>query len=193
MATYPYPIRGDRRFFVNGAYSSGDDKTFFAIPIRDTTLDAAVLSDDFGADAGKILSVGVANAEPLEDTVSVVGDYSAGEVCICRAYDLDVQLTRPYPRNRSGNAYVDDFSAIKRLVVAHDDAGDYTLQAEQSNRATKTKVFSFAEGDIDGEGSTKWYVSGRIPDMTLSITSSSVRPVTISTVEYIMESESRMG
>ena len=102
---------------MTGSYHAGNDETTWTLPVTDDTVDIIVLSSDFGDLAGTILYGGnvIANGA----TVTTPEDYSAGEVILGHSFDMEVELSRPYVRNREGQADIRARMLIRRLVTAH--------------------------------------------------------------------------
>lgn len=190
MATYPFPVRLDRKFCLEGVYSIGDDETVFTLPIFDDSLTSMVLSSDFGDDAGTIIEVLPVTDGEGGSTITLSGDYSAGVVTVGRPYTMRVDLSRPYTRDAGGSANMDTRIELQKILVSHRETGSYTITGSMQNR--RNQIASFSSPTPATGVKTAW-IGGDAARLTNSIADSSALPLNITAIEYTVDDEPRRG
>lgn len=193
----PYPVKLDRRSCLGtGVYSAIDDETTWTLPINDDSFDTIVLSDDHGSAAGtELTSLTIDDqVDPYEVTVS--GDYSAGDVVIGISMTARAQLTRPFIRNRNGQAYSDAYVGVKKVTTAHDsgtqDQGKYQIRTSMPNRSDRTKIFN-RDRRAEEAGRFPAWMNGNAATMDIYLENNGARPFTITSVEFLCDATRRQG
>lgn len=187
MATYPFAIKLDRKCFVDGGVYAGGDTTF-TLPLEDETLNCAVLSDDFGDNAGAVYAVSVSgDTATIEDA-----DLSGGEVCIGRRFDAFIQLTPPFIRDRDGRADLKSLVQHVETVIAHSFAGPYRLRVVMEGRDDRAKYVVPGAGELSIYERLSMLITGRCDKVDLFIEhadpeSPDPRPIHIIGLEHYVE------
>lgn len=138
MSTFPFPPRLDGRVVVYGEYDGS--RTTFHLPVVGMAVTHIVLSDDFGADAGRVYVPGAV----FPDKVSIEADLSAGAVILGRGFTSYISLTRPFARDQNGVPRVRGYTRIKGLRVSHAATNAYLVRTEHfapPTRDDRTKTF----------------------------------------------------
>lgn len=178
---FPYVVHLDGQHELTGSYDAGDDETTWTLPIDgDSTINAIVLGNDFGGDAGKVLT-----PDSVSGTaVKIAGDYSDGPVKIGRLFDMSIDLPRPYMRLSDGRVDLRGRTNVLSITTSHLEAGTYSLVATQSKRATRTRTFDAGDGEVADEGVFEALLNGDAKDMSITITSTDPRPVALCGIRY---------
>lgn len=181
---FPWVVNTDRTFAgLSGTF--GGANTTFTLPggLVDNTINRVVKSDGT-----------VYTATSVAGVVTVSGQNLAGAtVLIGRSYDLSVQLSRAHARNQDGTARLGTEVDHRETVYRLTNSGDITVTTTGSAAAaTTSRVASTAvpAGTLD---SFEFRVNhpGNAKTLTNTITSSDCRPVTISSIDYAVETTSR--
>ena len=181
----PYPVHLNLLQTVTGSLNGSH--TDFEQGFDDGDIDTIVLGPDFGT-PGDTRSVTRVDA----NTVRVENeDLTAGEVYLGRRYTSFVELTRPYPKARGGEADLDSTTWIREMVARHQDAGSYTITASKAKRSDRTASFDAGEASIDDRGRTRLYGIGEAEDVTLKVSTDDPRPMTLVSAEYIVDRVTR--
>ena len=186
---YPFVVRGDRRMTLTGVHSTGTTTWTLPSSLSDTTINAIVLGSAFGSNAGVIHTPTTTPGT----TVTLTGDYSAGSATLCRSYDFDVELSRPYLRDEGGRPVLLDTIIQRKMLIEHRDAGSYTVRLDRpSPSSDHTESFTAAAKTVASGQFSAW-ASGNLADKTLSIESSDVRPLSITAVNHIGDTADEGG
>ncbi len=179
MATWPWQVHLDRKVCLAGTYSAPN--TSWTLGFTDNTLNAIVLSNEFGA-PGTVLTPDSNSA----GTVTIAGDYSAGCVLIGRLYAMSVELSRFFRRNNRGVADINDWVQVQKVVAAYHNSGPFTLRAAMTNRTDRTKTFTQSPGSLSAAYATleAWF-NGRAEDLTVYIESTNPKPVIVSSLKFL--------
>jgi len=178
--SYPFRLHMDRMFELQGTFSGGD--TTWTLPIDDPNVDTIVLSDDFGATSGTIITPNTVSA----GVVTVTGtDYSAGLVAIGRKTSFDIELSRPFIRDQNNNSEVDSFMSVHRINSTHYKSGPYTLKVTQQGRSDRTSSFAPATGShLETFGVFAMQDGGDTTEAQFFVTGNGPRPIIIAAFGY---------
>lgn len=178
-SAWAYPVHGDRRFTATGVYAAG--VTTWTLPGgltgNGSTLTTIVLGPAFGGSSGNTLTITGYGAT----TVSIAGDYSAGQATICRNFTLSVTPTRPFATDGTGRPNVADAMMIETLTLRHRDTCAYAVTASMSGTSDRTRSVDF--GNTPTTGKLFTLLGGEADAVTHVIADSSVRPVVINGME----------
>ena len=114
--------------------------------------------------------------------VRLAGDWSGGKVALGRSFSRSVKLSRPYRRDSAGVSLIGDRISIQKIITEHLNAHGYSIRAELPNRASRTKVF--APSVVDAQGEVIAWPSGDAEQLDIYLEDSSVKPSTITALEY---------
>lgn len=181
--TYPYPVHGDRRIYSTGSFSAGT--TTWTLPSGfsgfGSTLTKIVLGPAFGANAGDVLDI----TGYTSTTVTIAGDYDAGEVTLCREFETELEPTRPFVRDDGGRPDIVNDTHIETVTVVHRGTCSYELTASQSLRTDRTRTFDNLHVPTAGKLFT--LLSGPADGMTLTLFDDSVKPCAWVGISYEVE------
>lgn len=198
MSTFPFIPRLDGRIIAFGEYENG--VTRWTLPVEGMQVNRIVLSDDFGADAGRVY---LPNAV-FTDRVEVNGDLSGGAVMIGRVFDASVDLARPFARDQQGLPKTRGYTYVKNLRVSHDRSNAFLVRTEHfapPTRTDRTKTFfGVTPFDPDAEAAagnvqrflTAWH-GGRADRCRFSIENDSPWPSTIVSLEWELDYDGMEG
>ena len=179
-ATFPYPLHMDAKIILIGEYDDSSDPitTVWTLPFADATYDTIVLSSHFGAQAGTVFAPdSITNRK-----VRLAGDWSGGKVAIGRSFSRSVKLSRPYRRDSRNVSLIGDRISIQKIITEHLNAYGYSIRAELTGRASRTKVF--APSAVDAQGEVVAWHSGDAEHLDVYLEDSSVKPSTITALEF---------
>lgn len=171
----PYPVHLDGRVMVKGTYSSADNLTTFTLPVADPLADTIVLTDDFGDEAGKILTP----SSVIGKTVTVPGRYHNRNVIIGRSCPMVLTLSRQYMRDEKGQARVEDRFQIEVVTISHANSGDYTIRSKMKGRVDRTKKVEVSPDSALESDDIHCKFAGEAAAQTITIEADGPRPVTI--------------
>jgi len=202
---YTYKVRLDNRVAVTGANAAG--YTTWTLSVEDSTLGTVVLGPDFTAHdptatqaeyAGQVLAVTKVDSTHYR-IADADGDYADKEAMIGRTFTSELQLSRPYARQRDGSTVLGGRLQLRKLSVQHSNTGRYDIRITEPNRGTlhgtglpRDKTFTPRSGDlIEDEGVFACIIGAWAEHATITIRSDQPLPFVISTAEFIGTVESR--
>lgn len=175
--TFPYPLHMDAKAILLGVYVV--DTTTWTLPFADATYDSIVLSSQFGS----IMAGNVLTPDSITNRkVRLAGDWSGGRVAIGRSFSRSVKLSRPYRRDSAGVSLIGDRISIQKIITEHLNAYGYSIRAELPSRVSRTKAF--APSAVDAQGEVVAWLSGDAEQLDLYLEDSSVKPSTITALEF---------
>lgn len=176
----------DRLVVLTGSYDADDDVTRWTLPFIDNTLDTIVLGSGHGEASGSIFSPDNNN----DGTVSLSGDYSAGEAAIGKSYPFTLELSRPYVPDRRGDADINAHLTVREVNPAYHQTGSLQVRGVQPNRDDQIAGF-----DIDpiADGVLQARVTGAAHTMRVFVDNLTPKPSTVSAIEWIVDYEPREG
>lgn len=136
---------------------------------------------------------GLLTPSPDGSTLEADGDFSGHPVVAGIPFPFNIELTRPYYRDRNGFPDTDAWLNLTQVTVTHHNSGPYRLRGSISRRRPRTKGFLPPSGQIDRRGWLKAFWNGEADDMRISIQDGGPMPVTITAIEYIADYEPRRG
>jgi len=157
--------------------SSGAGVTTFTMPtdVPATGIDTAIKSD------GTILT-----ATPISATqFTVPGTLHPITVTAGRSYSAYVTLSRPFPKDQNGQAYISPQTALAYIVLTATDLTKISATVTVDSRTPATwPVRSLANESRRGRVWTR----GPVDRTTVTLTLSGSAPVSIGTLEQILDS-----
>lgn len=176
---FPFVVNIDRMFSgISGSFGGGN--TTWTIPVSDPTINRVVTS------AGAVHT-----ATTSGTTVTVTGqNLAASTVLIGRSYDMSVQLSRAYKRDANAIADLGAQVDHRETIVRYADSGDFAVAQAKTGSATRTDSLVVTAGTV-ASGEKQVNHVGNAKDITLTITSSDVRPVNVASIEYVVETTNR--
>lgn len=185
MAEWHDNVYLDRKFVKTGAFGGGN--TTWTISLVDNTIDTVVLGPGFGGNSGKIVAV-----TSVAGTVTATGaDYSAGTVCIGRAYSMEIELSQQYWRDRNGNPVFDAELIYRRIAVNHHRTGYLKIESTMANRTTRKKVLDV--DPIKERGVLGAWLKGRADLNVIKLINDKPKPSTVTAVEIDADYAPRDG
>lgn len=177
---WAYAVHGDRRITMTGSHAAGT--TTWTLPNNLTgqgsTLTKIVLGPAFGASSGDVLDI----TGYTSTAVTISGNYSAGDVTLCRDFPVSVDLTRPFVRDGSGVPYIADLLDIETFTVKYTNTSSFGVTATQTNRSDRTR--NVDNGKTPASGKLVTLLGGEADAMNLTINDTTVRPLTINGLHY---------
>jgi hypothetical protein len=196
-ASWPCPVHMDRKMILTGSHSAG--VTTFNLPNSPTvatgsaqfsgygsTLNKVVLSNEFGASAGEVLSISAYGPT----TVQVVGNYSAGRAMLGSYFNHKAIPLRPFVRDSRGRADVRKNVTVISLILSLYLTCSIKVKATRLYSTDRERGYSLGpsvktygvletwlEGDADD---TQWIIE----DYTAA---DATRPLTISSIQWDIE------
>lgn len=189
---WDYPVHLDRQLTLTGVHSLGT--TTWTLPSTPTvttgsaqfrglgsTINKGVLGPAFGASSGVTIDTFGYTAT----TITKSGDYSAGSVAFGRYFDVSVEPTRPFQRNREGQAIASDQLKVEKFAVTYASSGDFTITVTPSHTASAPTVsHSIPSTYVPEEFGTLVLNTPFNASDPITITSSSAHPLTITSLRY---------
>lgn len=176
-STFPYVVNVDRMFSgISGTY--GGANTTWTLPFTDNTINLVVKND------GTVYS-----ATSSGGTVTVTGqNLAASTVLIGRSYNMSVELSRAFLRDANGFADLSTQVDHRETTIRHSASGDFVMQQAKTGSATRSDSLSVTAGTTSsGEKRINHVGNSKDVTLTLSTSSTEVRPVTISSIDYCVD------
>lgn len=188
LDAWAYAIHMDRQIVATGTYTAIGNYTEFALPTGfngfGSTLNRVVLGPAFGSDSGDALSISAYGST----YVRVTGDYDAGPVVIGRYYTTEMEFTRPYLRDEQGRAERSAGLVVKRIVSGYVESGDFSTSVAYTQPGPSTVTTTFTPTTNTPEsGDLSAPVYGRADQITVTITSESAMPLTITGIQWLAD------
>lgn len=178
MSTYPYVVVLDRRVCVTGVYNAGPNTTTWTLPYDASLIDAIVLSDDFGRDAGTVLTP----TSVAGKVVTVAGaDWSAGQAALGISFDASCTPTRPFGYDRNGAADPEARVTVRHLVAIYRDTCGLRIRSEMAMRQSRLVA---AAHDEPSKGNLIGRFVGDASQQTLTIENTGPCPFTVVGLEW---------
>ncbi len=168
-----HSVFGDRKITLSGGtFAAG--ATTWTLP--NSTNDSSLTTVVIGS-TGAIVTAANDGTH-----VVITGNYSAETVIACRPFAATVTFTRPYLRDARGSAELDTTLVCKRVTTTHLNSGTYTLTQNRAESSDIDNVYTPATNTASGTFRT--FIAGDVEKFNLKLSSSSVRPMTITGLEY---------
>lgn len=188
---WPYRIHLDRQVEIAlGTFAAGPNETTWILPYLDNTVDAIVLGPDFTTPGTILTPTSVATVGGVTN-VKAAGDQTAGEVTIGRKFNMKVELTRPFRRDRNGQAVIDARLTTRKIVTPHSNTGAYKIKSTLPLRADREVAFDVLP--IDARGSVTAWHNGDAEEQVNTLENDSPKPSIINGVEYDTDFDPRRG
>ena len=176
-ANVPYVVRLDRRYELLGVYSAG--VTTWTLPVEDPAVDTIVLGDQF--EASGLWYPPDSNSGT---SITLAGRFDYGLCVLGHAYDMNVELTRPFHRDQNGTPNLKAWLTLRAATFAHHNTGYYEVLSQMTSRADRSRVFSFAYQPGEEFGTLTANFNGRCDDNRLFVLNNTPRPSVISAIDY---------
>lgn len=189
MATYPYPVHGHHVFETTG-YLGGSD-TKWDKPV-DFDVDFIVLSDDFGANAGVVLT-------PDSETATAVqvdgADYTAGPAKLGKLFTATATWSRQFVDGADG--FPDHYKDVKieGVRIEYTDSGPFTLTMTSTEDSNVSWSGSYDPGAGNVGTGVAHFETGvwEADKVTITITSTDPRPCNITGVHVEVDYQEEGG
>ena len=142
----PFTPQIDQRDELTGTYDSGTNLTTWTTT-WDHDDDAKVVLGPSGAIPGRTLLV----SYPTATTITAVGDHSAADAYVGRTYEMDVELSRIWPRENDV-PIVTGRMTLTDMTLLYEKTGYFDLVI-QANGDRGEKKYTF-EGKVLGDAET---------------------------------------
>lgn len=143
-----YLVRLDRKCEVTGVYDSGTNVTTFTLPYTESTDNplTVVLGPDFTGRGGLPIEGGL---RPTTSTLTLSGDFSAGEVYIGKPFEAKYTFSPFYVRtgDQENSALLTGRMIIQEMLVTYGESGDWRFEVEIPGRDTSTQRQAGILGD----------------------------------------------
>jgi hypothetical protein len=178
--TTAHPVFFDHKVVATGVYSGGTGKTTYTFPFPYRPLKMVNVA------TGAVRDVTV-----LTDTTCEVTGNFADKCILGRPIEMDIYLSRPYPRNEQGLAMIDHAILVKNITIKHSRTVAYDMLVERGPEASFVESFrkqlGLADYGVAEVGVQRTGVYWNTESLTLAIFNSTCRPCTILGVEYEAE------
>jgi len=108
---------------------------------------------------------------------------------------MSIELTRFFSKNQDGSSDLDSWVNIMKVVAAYRNSGPFTLKKVMPDQTDETVTFTQDDAAISDDSTRileAWF-NGKSDDMQIFITSTSAKPVSVSSVEVVTDEEDRKG
>ncbi len=166
----------DRRYQLTATYSASRSR--WALPFNDTTVNCLVVGDSFG-DAGTVYLSGTIDGVAYNDfsvsagvlvMTTVTTDYSGAECTMGSLYSMSIVPTRPFYRDRNGNADFVTRIGVRHLDVAYYKSSGFRVKRAMTGRADSTRTFA-GDGTVSLVGKLRAHLNGNNKDATWTVES----------------------
>lgn len=185
----------DRRYKVLGTYSGGTGLTTWALPLGDASINLMILGPSFANPGAVYVETGGFTLDVANSRATKSGDYTAGYVIFGTAYDMDVELTTPYPKTKDNNDNYTAHRQIRHVDLTYSQSGPFTITSVWENNSHLGKSVSPASSTaIDNATATsklRARINGNADQMSLHITSSDPKRVNIASAFFEIDSNTR--
>lgn len=180
MPTSQFIVHLDRKVeFLAGTGTFSAGATTWTLPFTDSTINAVIPSS--GANDGVLLTP----TRPTSSTVRVTGDYSAIAVTIGRTFTAQIEMSRPFVRDKQGRVNLRAALLVRGLTIHHRRTGTYTVRQSRPPESDVSEQFTPRSGLIDNLGVFQCFLSGNPEYVKWFIEDASPRPMMIPSIEWI--------
>lgn len=179
----PYEPHGDNIIALTGSHSAGTTTWTLPHSYSDTSLTVGVLGNSFVSPVPGTVITLTANGT----TCTASGDYSAGTVYIMRPFTSQVEFSRPYARDQSGQPDTTTGLLCKRFTVSY--MSPYKPFIMQLTRADVAGTLSFTHPGQRHSLDNKWVVPimGDMDRIRITLANSGAYPFVVSGIQYQCE------
>ena len=171
----------DRRFVLQGVVAGAF--TVWTLPIVDETINRIVLGPDFGESAGTELTPDFVTGRHAWKA----GDYSAGCAIVGRAYTMSVELTRPFVRDRDGNADLNGRVFVKNLTLGYQNSRRFNVRQADIDGIRSDATLAMDDVVLTERGSFRAWVNGRPEEQNVFIESPWPEPLSVPSIEWLVD------
>lgn len=193
-----FTVHLDRRYQLTAHINSGHSR--WALPFHDTSVNCLVVGDGFG-DAGTVYLAGTIDGVVYNDFSIAAGyltlnantnDYTAHECTMGSLYSMELEPTRPFYRDREGNADPITRIGVRHLDVSYYRSSGFRVRREMAGRANKDKTFA-GDGTVAATGKLRANLNGNTDDATWKILSlpSVPKRVVIPSIRFDVDANAR--
>jgi hypothetical protein len=106
-----FRLHMDRKLSLSGVYSGSTQSTTFTLPFLDAGMDTVVLGAGYTNKKGiKVQAVNDSSGSATALTIG--GNYSASPCFVGKSYDMDVTLSKVYPKDSNGQVIFGAFQVL---------------------------------------------------------------------------------
>ena len=135
-ATLGHAVMLDARTTVTGSYSSGTGLTTWTLPYPHRSVAQGIVPS--GTEAGKKLPLTYTGAGATAATFTAVGDYSSVAVIFGIPYEMLVEFSRQYVRERDNSSIIQGRYQMRTMRVYFTDTGYFECVVTPTQRDAKT-------------------------------------------------------
>jgi len=155
----------DRRYQLTGAIDSGHTRWW--LPFNDEAVNCLIVGDGY-LDAGTVYLSGTFDGQLYNDFNVTSGflnltantnDYTAHECTMGVLYTMEVEPTRPFYKDREGNADFVTRIGVRHLDVAYYQSSGFRVRRTMTNRPTCDKTF-VGDGTVTQTGKLRAHLNG---------------------------------
>lgn len=172
----PVFARLDHAALLTGSFSAGTTTWTLPNALSDTTVNAAMLS------TGQVIAITSSGT-----TATATGNYSANAAVVGRLIPMNVELSRPFPRDQNGVAEIEPFTQFRQVMIAYKDSGPFTVRAVTPLRDDRVRTFTPPAGSLTATGTFIANVGGDVRDTKVTIETSTGLPVTVSAAQLLLD------
>lgn len=182
VGNYPHTLHTDRQMQITGSYAAGVTTWTLPNSLSDTTINSIV----------KQTGVNVTVLAAAGTTVTATGDHSGASATLGRTYPFSLTLSEPYVRDQDGRAVISRVMSQRQFLVQYVNSGAFNVvNTPDAGSNTVTFAFTPASG-YTANGQFLALAGGDMSRLTITISSSSVTPVTIAGFTHVGEWGPRM-
>jgi hypothetical protein len=178
--TTAHPVFFDHKVIATGTYSAGPNETTYTFPFPYRPLKMVNVA------TGTVRDVTI-----LTDTTCKVTGNFADKCIFGRPVEMDLYLSRPYPRNEQGLAMIDHRLLLKNITVKHSRTVAYDLFVERGPEPSFVESFRKQPGledyGVAEVGVQRTGIHWNTESLRIAIFNSTCRPCTILGIEYEAE------
>lgn len=193
-----FTVHLDRRYQLTG--HSNLDHTRWALPFHDTTINCLVVGDGF-ADAGTVYLAGTIDGVVYDDFSITSGyltldvnenDYTAHECTMGSLYSMAIVPTRPFYRDRNGNADFVTRIGVRHLDVAYYQSSGFRVRRTMTGRSDALRTFA-GDGTVNSVGKLRAHLNGNNKDARWTVESLPTTPkrVIIPSLQFDADANAR--
>lgn len=186
-----YSLLMDRKATLSGTYSSSTGLTTFALPFKDAAIDEVILGGAWGTRKGQRMAATNDSAGSTTN-LTISGNFSAQPVWVGKNYDFSVELTKPYPKDQSGQVIAGNYQ-IRYIDMLLRDTATLDISVEPYRRSSRTSRYSAARvgeailGAVSVAETDRFRapIRGDASSTTITISNSTPLPCQITNMEIV--------
>lgn len=184
---FPYEVHGDCQVKLTGTLSTGD--TVFDLSgynvTGDTDISALVKGNDFTDEEGETITSGITGSG--SDVTLASSDETDGDVILYIPMVETVEFTRPFAQLDGGRPDVSASVLVREASVSYLNGGPFTFASSSTGYPIRN-VTEGSDGTVAENGVLRASPRNMADHLTMSVITSSPTPLTITSIEYLIES-----